>query len=110
MASICGVEDLKSVMNLYKNDTGFVAVGDWVEVRQGGEGPNAEVRFLGPMNGGSDGAKVGVVAARDFASMGFFFLSLAKDVGFLGDVEKGVKEFLGVVDTAKGQVSNVAKR
>lgn len=109
MSAIGGVKDLESCLNLYERGADYVSVGDYVEVRQGGMGPNAEIRFVGPHNGGRNGDHVSVVCPRDFASVGFFFLGLAEKCGYLGDVSKAIKELLGVEDKLKGTTKDVAK-
>lgn len=92
-------QEVKQVLAELKRGGIFLQLGDWVEVREDGNGPNIAMKFSGPCNGTVERAEAcPIVHSRDYGALAVFFTSLAKRDGTLGDMGLTIREILTAPD------------
>lgn len=87
--------DVEKLIQALKNNQIFLPLGDFVEVRENGNGPHLALKFGGPYNNTAERAEAcPIVCERDFGRLALFFTALAKNNGVLGDTELAIREVL----------------
>lgn len=87
--------DVEKLIQALKNSQIFLPLGDFVEVRENGNGPHLALKFSGPFNNTPERAEAcPIVCDRDFGRLALFFTALARNNGALGDVELAIREIL----------------
>lgn len=87
--------DVEKLIQSLKNNQIFLPLGDFVEVRENGNGPHLTLKFGGPFNDTPARSEAcPIVCERDFGRLALFFTALAKNNGVLGDTELAIREVL----------------